>query len=225
MSHRDSMDSEVCRFVSGAAALMCTLLLLGTSAAHGEDSETQALRKEVEELKQKVQRLEEQQQIPKPGPAQASPSAPPGTAPGQSTVGEPAAGTSMQPSRASRVPGAAEGGRMEAQPGGGGKPTVESAAQPPSQPSSAASGHPTTLSPNPATGSVSVPALRESWSRVNKGMSEAEIAELLGAPTTETYINGRRVWYYYYPGIGGASVFFRGDSRVSSHQAPFIGWW
>jgi hypothetical protein len=71
----------------------------------------------------------------------------------------------------------------------------------------------------------SIVALRESWSQVKKGMTEAQITSLLGPPTKEITIDGKRVWYYYYAGIGGASVFFNGDGRVSSNQRPTIGWW
>jgi outer membrane protein assembly factor BamE (lipoprotein component of BamABCDE complex) len=68
-------------------------------------------------------------------------------------------------------------------------------------------------------------ALRESWSHVEKGMTQAEITGLLGAPSRELTIDGKLVWYYYYAGIGGSSVFFNGDGRVSSKQRPTVGWW
>jgi len=75
----------------------------------------------------------------------------------------------------------------------------------------------------PPAGSIT--ALRESWSHVEKGMTKAQIEEALGPPTNELTINGKLVWYYYYPGIGGSSVFFNGDGRVSSRQRPTVGWW
>ena len=56
-------------------------------------------------------------------------------------------------------------------------------------------------------------------------MSQAEIADVLGQPSKETRIDGKLVWYYYYPGIGGASVFFKSNGQVSSYQAPNVGWW
>jgi hypothetical protein len=71
----------------------------------------------------------------------------------------------------------------------------------------------------------SIVALRESWGHVDKGMTREQIGGLLGPPTKETRIDGKLVWYYYYPGIGGASVFFNGDGRVSSSQRPTVGWW
>jgi len=71
----------------------------------------------------------------------------------------------------------------------------------------------------------SVAELRVSWSQVDKGMTKAQIASLLGPPTRELTIDGKLVWYYYYPRIGGSSVFFNGDGRVSSKQRPTVGWW
>ena len=71
----------------------------------------------------------------------------------------------------------------------------------------------------------SIVALRESWRQVDKGMTQAQISGLLGPPTKEIRIDGKLVWYYYYAGIGGSSVFFNGDGRVSSRQRPTIGWW
>jgi hypothetical protein len=56
-------------------------------------------------------------------------------------------------------------------------------------------------------------------------MSQAEITDVLGKPTKETRIDGKQVWYYYYPGIGGASVFFKNNGQVSSYQPPNVGWW
>ena len=75
----------------------------------------------------------------------------------------------------------------------------------------------------PPAGSIT--ALRESWSHVEKGMTKEQIQEVLGPPTKELTINSKLVWYYYYAGIGGSSVFFNGDGRVSSHQRPTVGWW
>jgi hypothetical protein len=71
----------------------------------------------------------------------------------------------------------------------------------------------------------SIVALRESWSHVDKGMTQPEITGLLGAPAKELTIDGKLVWYYYYAGIGGASVFFNSDGHVSSKQRPTVGWW
>jgi len=56
-------------------------------------------------------------------------------------------------------------------------------------------------------------------------MSQAEVADVLGQPSKEIHIDSKLVWYYYYPGIGGASVFFRGNGHVSGYQGPSVGWW
>ncbi len=146
-------------------------------AARADDSETQALRKEVEELRQKVQKLEEQQAT-KPGLAEPAS----------------AAGPSSTPAATQRAPQVAS-------------PPARQDATP------------------QASATDRVVALRESWHRVTKNMSQAEILDLLGQPSKETHIDSKLVWYYYYPGIGGASVFFKSNGHVSSYQAPNIGWW
>ena len=85
---------------------------------------------------------------------------------------------------------------------------------------------PNQVEPTPAKPPAgSITALRESWSHVEKGMTKAQIEDVLGPPTNELTINGKLVWYYYYTGIGGSSVFFNGNGRVSSHQRPTVGWW
>jgi hypothetical protein len=145
-----------------------------------DDSETQALRKEVEELKQKVQKLQEQQAA-KPASVQPASSVPP----------SPTAAAKQQPQAASPSP----------------------------------SQHATPIPVAAPSTTNTILALRESWSRVAKNMTEAEILDVLGQPSKETRIDGKLVWYYYYPGIGGASVFFKSNGHVSSHQPPNVGWW
>lgn len=54
-------------------------------------------------------------------------------------------------------------------------------------------------------------------------MTQAEINEILGPPQKTFVIEGKTVWYYIYPGVGAASVFFNPDGRASSHQAPSFG--
>jgi hypothetical protein len=78
----------------------------------------------------------------------------------------------------------------------------------------------------PAAGYVSPEAaLRGTWTRIKPDMAEAEVAALLGAPSKKFTLDGRRGWYYYYPGTGGGSVFFTDAGRVSSRQSPFgMGW-
>jgi hypothetical protein len=66
-------------------------------------------------------------------------------------------------------------------------------------------------------------ALRANWSKVVQEMEQGEVARLLGTPSKRFTLNGRTVWYYYYPATGGGSVFFTDAGRVSSRQSPF-GW-
>ena len=54
-------------------------------------------------------------------------------------------------------------------------------------------------------------------------MDQGEITRLLGAPSKKFVLDGRNVWYYYYPGTGRGSVFFTDAGRVSSSKSPF-GW-
>ena len=65
--------------------------------------------------------------------------------------------------------------------------------------------------------------LRQRWSSIKPSMDDEHVVELLGQPTTKFKLDGRDVWYYYYPGAGGGSVFFTGEGKVSSSQSPF-GW-
>ena len=67
-------------------------------------------------------------------------------------------------------------------------------------------------------------ALRQSWSNIKPEMADSQVAELLGEPSKKFELDGRDVWYYYYPGTGRGSVFFTDEGRVTSSQSPF-GWW
>ncbi len=46
----------------------------------------------------------------------------------------------------------------------------------------------------------------------------------LGEPTAKLLLDGRPVWYYVYAGVGRGSVVFDGGGRVSTLQAPALGW-
>jgi hypothetical protein len=78
----------------------------------------------------------------------------------------------------------------------------------------------------PGAGYVSPEAaLKASWHRIRADMAESEVVALLGAPSKKFTLDGRRGWYYYYPGTGVGSVFFTDAGRVSSRQSPFgLGW-
>jgi hypothetical protein len=70
----------------------------------------------------------------------------------------------------------------------------------------------------------SIVALKLRWSKVAPGMTGPEVAETIGEPAAKLAIDGRPVWYYVYAGIGRGSIVFDGGGRVSSLQAPAIGW-
>jgi hypothetical protein len=101
----------------------------------------------------------------------------------------------------------------------------EPAPAPPPQAQPAPNASPASVPATAKPAADSIVALRESWRHVDRGMTQAEITGLLGPPTKQLKIDGKLVWYYYYAGIGGASVFFNGDGRVSSSQRPTVGWW
>ena len=68
-------------------------------------------------------------------------------------------------------------------------------------------------------------ALKASWRQIRRDMAQSEVVALLGEPSKKFVLNGRRGWYYYYPGTGSGSVFFTDEGRVSSRQSPFgLGW-
>jgi len=72
--------------------------------------------------------------------------------------------------------------------------------------------------PTAAEAPVVVP--RAQWRRVQTGLTMEEVKALIGAPTKTFELAGKRVWYYYYPGIGAGSVFFDTNARASSFQRP-----
>ena len=84
--------------------------------------------------------------------------------------------------------------------------------------------------PAPAAASAAGPGyvspeavLKQRWSSIKPSMDDDHVVGLLGQPTTKFKLDGRDVWYYYYPGQGGGSVFFTDEGKVSSSQSPF-GW-
>ena len=63
-------------------------------------------------------------------------------------------------------------------------------------------------------------AVREGWKQVNRGMTQDKVKALLGAPQRTFDLNGKPVWYYYYPADGSGSVMFDPAGRVVGYQAP-----
>ncbi len=115
---------------------------------------------------------------------------------------------------------------------GGAPAAAPAAAVPQAAPAAAApaAAAPAAAAPAPAAASAAGPGyvspeavLKQRWSSIKPSMDDDHVVELLGQPTTKFKLDGRDVWYYYYPGAGGGSVFFTGEGKVSSSQSPF-GW-
>ena len=188
----------------GAMALVRNLLaafcaiaflgpLLGSSAAAAEEPGVAALRREVNALNSAVLDLQARVRQLEKGSA------------------APAAGSSEKvPTRA---PAASA-------------PTAVRAAAPMAPPQATGS-KPAAITAAPAgtgAGYLNPEALlRQRWSTIDTGMADTRVHELLGEPSKKFKLNGRIVWYYYYPGTGVGSVFFTDAGKVSSEQSPF-GW-
>lgn len=67
--------------------------------------------------------------------------------------------------------------------------------------------------------------LKKSWSQLEPGTPMERVQALLGPPQKVLRIDGALVWYYVYPEVGPASVFFNASGKVSSRQSPSFGWW
>ncbi|HYS57436.1 MAG TPA: hypothetical protein VEM34_04795 [Burkholderiales bacterium] len=67
-------------------------------------------------------------------------------------------------------------------------------------------------------------SLKRGWSQVAPGLPEVKVEALLGRPEKVLRIDNTLVWYYIYPEIGRGSVFFNASGKVSSRQAPGVGW-
>ena len=105
-----------------------------------------------------------------------------------------------------------------------GSTVVPKAAQPAPTAAAAPATPIAALQPGASLGYVSPEAaLRANWSKVKEDMDAAAVTRLLGAPSKKFTVDGRTVWYYVYPGIGGGSIFYTDAGRVSSRQSPF-GW-
>lgn len=65
--------------------------------------------------------------------------------------------------------------------------------------------------------------LRENWRNLEEGMPQEQVKILLGAPQKAFRLGGQLVWYYYYPGVGGGSVFFSSTGHLSGSQKPPFG--
>lgn len=65
---------------------------------------------------------------------------------------------------------------------------------------------------------------REAWRDIHDGLTREEVRKILGAPQHEFDLSGKHVWYYYYSGTGGGSVFFSVDGHVAGSQEPPRSW-
>lgn len=104
------------------------------------------------------------------------------------------------------------------------RPAPSLALQPPAQVDSHAVQKPASPTAPIAAGAVDTSPqtqLRINWSKIAPGMTAAQVLSLLGEPTRRMTLDGRSVWYYIYPALGNASVFFSAAGQVSSHQSPF----
>jgi hypothetical protein len=66
---------------------------------------------------------------------------------------------------------------------------------------------------------------KEAWRGIKNGWTQGEVLKVLGKPEREFTLEGRRVWYYYYPGTGAGSVVFDADERVMGNQPPPFSPW
>ena len=166
---------------------------LGSSAAAAEEPGVAALRREVNALNSAV--LDLQARVRQLEKSSAAPSA----------------GSAQLPTKVpTAVPAAApmtSAATKSAPQASGSQPAVITAA-----PAGTGAGY---LSPEAL--------LRQRWSSIATGMADTRVHELLGEPSKKFKLNGRTVWYYYYPGTGVGSVFFTDAGKVSSEQSPF-GW-
>lgn len=63
-------------------------------------------------------------------------------------------------------------------------------------------------------------AVRDGWKRIERGLAQDRVKQLLGAPQQTFNLSGKLVWYYYYPANGSGSVMFDPVGRVAGFQTP-----
>ncbi|MDE2208515.1 MAG: hypothetical protein KGJ99_02180 [Betaproteobacteria bacterium] len=179
-----------------ALAVLVSAALAGVPAAHATETDDAALRQDVKALKEMVRDLQHRVSVLE----------------ARSTVAPKAA--QVAPNAASAAAQATPAG---VQPAPAVPPAPPIAAAAPAAPIAA-------LQPGASAGYASPEAaLRANWSKIKEDLDAAAVTHLLGAPSKKFTLDGRTVWYYYYPGIGGGSIFFTDAGRVSSRQSPF-GW-
>lgn len=106
------------------------------------------------------------------------------------------------------------------------------AAPPAIRPTGSATGTaPTTATPTtPPPAFAQAPAqslgvAKSRWANLKKGMTAKQVHALLGKPSQAMMLNGKKVWYYHYPSVGGGSIMFGADDTVAAWQHPPWTWW
>ncbi len=65
--------------------------------------------------------------------------------------------------------------------------------------------------------------IRKNWEKLHRGLSKAELRQLLGEPASKFKFNREILWYYKYKGLGVGSVMLDSDGKVSEWQTPPFG--
>ena len=65
--------------------------------------------------------------------------------------------------------------------------------------------------------------IRKNWEKLHRGLSTAELQQLLGEPASKFRFNREILWYYKYKGLGVGSVMLDSDGKVSEWQTPPFG--
>jgi hypothetical protein len=177
----------------------------------------EALRHEVEMLKQTVRRLEEVISEMEKHPAHPNV---PREAATKAPVDQTGAAASPAMKEATEPSSAAAAETSTLHDSAGGSPAVNSPvpnapAEPPSAAAATASA--------PADTGRDAPSIPQQWRSIERRMSPEQIEALLGAPQQKFSVAGKTVWYYQYPNNKRGSVTFSEDMQVSGWQKPPFG--
>ncbi|HXZ48018.1 MAG TPA: hypothetical protein VEG27_03305 [Usitatibacter sp.] len=198
------------------ARALVVVFALAAVQARAADPDDAALRREIESLKEAVRNLEHRVDVLE---GRKRPSVPAASEP-------PKGSTSSAPTPV--PPAAATTTNLSAGPPAAATATAPPAApSPPAMPAAPVAATTPRAAPLGTDTGYASPeaALRASWSEIGAGMDDGQVTKLLGPPSKKLTLDGRTVWYYYYPAIGNGSVFFTDAGRVSSRQSPFgLGW-
>jgi len=198
---------------------------VGTHAADGAESSVggsesasiEALRHEVETLKQTVRRLETV--ISEMEKRQSDPNAS-HEAEAKTPVGQTVTATSPAAMAPAALPAASDPDARTSKDSGGSTPSSERPAV--KEPAEAPAAIAAETQPSGEKNSYS-PSVRQQWRSIERSMSTEEIEALLGPPQQKFTVGGNTVWYYRYPENKRGSVTFSGDMRVSGWQRPPFG--